>query len=156
MNVIHSNTANNVIDNQTGESYRSLARNGMVVQRFDNSEINYDISKSAPGDHAKIQLRPKLLSPSNELNMDALDNMIIATHDKTIAPTSQLEASGHGDIGFSQPAFRENGDKSINDESKHMKSRVKYTLKQDHTPTAIVPGMLEIPPPESTVLGGMS
>ena len=54
MNVIHSNTANNVIDNQTGESYRSLARNGMVVQRFDNSEINYDISKSAPGDQTKI------------------------------------------------------------------------------------------------------
>ena len=88
MNVIHSNTANNVIDNQTGESYRSLARNGMVVQRFDNSEINYDISKSAPGDQTKIQLRPKLLSPSNELNIEALDNMIIATHDKTIAPAS--------------------------------------------------------------------
>ena len=101
MNVIHSNTANNVIDNQTGESYRSLARNGVVVQRFDNTEISYDISKSAHGGQAKIQLRPKLLSPSNELNMDALDNMIIATHDKTIAPTSQLEASGQGDIGFS-------------------------------------------------------
>ena len=37
-----------------------------------------------------------------------------------------------------------------------MKPRVKYTLKQDHTPKSMVSGMLEIPPPDSTVLGGMS
>ena len=76
--------------------------------------------------------------------MDALDNMIIATHDKTLAPASQLEEVGNGDIGFSQPAFREN------------EIRKKYTLKEDHTPQSIVPGMLEIPPPDSTVLGGMN
>ena len=31
MNMIHANTANNAIDNQTGESYRSLAKNGVIV-----------------------------------------------------------------------------------------------------------------------------
>ena len=92
--------------------------------------------------------------------MDALDNMMIAAnpHDRTLAPVSQLEASGNGDIGFSNPPAPRLllDDKSA--ESKSTKGgRARYTLKQDHATTqAPLPQMLEIPPPESSMLGGMS
>ena len=95
-------------------------------------------------------MRPKLLSPTNELDLDLLENPMIATQGQTIAPISQHESSILGDIGFQQ-------NDRLQDyiESRSSKTRPKYSLKLDHL-TPQNQAMQEIDPPDSNVLGGVA